>query len=107
MGCAGRGSNDQANILDFGKSGSTLESMTLDKLTLKRYNQEFKGAQFSKKEIYETMSKRKLSSGILFEIRFHTEVPIDDHELFYNIKYSAFEHSWGESSNEREHVSHS
>ena len=103
MGCAG--TKEQSNIADFSKSGSTLESMTLDKLTLKRNKDEFKGNQLSKKEIYETMSQRKLTSGIVFEVKLHTEVPLDQHELYYTIKYSSYEHSWSESSKERDHVS--
>jgi len=96
MGCAG--TKHQSNIADFSQSGSTLEAMTLDKLTLKRYNSEFKGGSLTKKEIYKQMSQRKLNSDIKFEIQFHSSVPIEEHDLTFIISYSTYEHTWIESS---------
>ena len=82
--------------------------MTLDKLTLKRYgSSEDKNPQkLSKKDIYDSMSNRKLSSGIVLQIQLHTVVPIEKYDLSYSFTYSNHEEKWTETDiTGREHTS--
>jgi len=52
------------------------------------------------------LSERKLVSGIQFEAKFHTDVPIPEYSLQYVLKYSSFEKKWNEDNiKKQDHVS--
>lgn len=81
--------------------------MTLDKLVLKRKETQIAYSKnLTKSEIYESMTSRKLSSGIFLQIRFHTFVPIKDYELKYDVRYGQTHKAWTESKiQKKEHLS--
>ena len=80
----------QESHLD-GFNGLTLETLTLDKLQIKRGKEK----PPTKQEIFEQMQNRKLSSGIFLEFMIHTSVPLDEkYDLHYSYSYSNSQKSW-------------
>jgi hypothetical protein len=97
--CAGI-QHEQTNITDFLRQGSTLESMTLDKLVMKRQETQMAYKRtLTKNEIYESLSSRRLSSGIFLQMRLVTTVPatVTDYNLEYDVKYSTHQQAWNEN----------